>query len=93
MFTVDLDAVFIDRMQSELNKYIWSHKQSVLMGSLSQGVLGSIDVAAKYKALKIPWIQLIFQGKGWNDIILEYLKPLGGIEFLVRYNYDTNCSN
>ena len=59
MSIVDLDAVFIDRIQSELNKYIWSYKpskvkHSVLIGNLSQGGLGSIDVASKYKALRIP---------------------------------------
>ena len=27
--------------------------------------------------------------KGWNDIITEYLMPVGGLLFLLKCNYET----
>ena len=66
----------LNKIQTELNKFIWTYKppkvkHTVIMGTPSQSGLGSIDVKSKYKSLKIPWIQRIIQGKGWNDHILR----------------------
>ena len=61
------------------------------MGSIKQSGLESVDVKSKCKALRIPWAARIIQGKGWNDIVLEYLEPMGGPEFLIRCNYDIKC--
>ena len=60
------------------------------MGTTNHSGLGSIDVMSKYTALRIPWIHRIIQGKGWNDIILQYFEPMEGLEFLLRCNYDTD---
>ena len=60
-----------------------------MIGSLCQSGLGSIDEKSKYKALRIPLIQRIIQGKGWNDVITEYFESLGALQFLLRCNYDT----
>ena len=84
-----------NKIQTELNKFIWAYKppkvkHTVIMGSTFQSGLGSIDVKSKYKALRIPWIQRIINGKGWNDIIIEYLEPMGGLKLLLRCNYETN---
>ena len=91
----DSSKLVLDKIQTEINKFIWSYKppkvkHTVITGSTWQSGLGSIDVKSKYKALKMPWIHRIIQGKGWNDIILEYFEPMGGIEFLLRCNYDTD---
>ena len=85
----------LDKIQTELNRFIWGYKppkvkHTVIMGTTNQSGLGSIDVMSKYKALRIPWIHRIIQGKGWNDIILQYFEPMGGLEFLLRCNYDTD---
>ena len=93
-----LNKDILEKIQTELNKFIWAYKppkvkHTVIMGSTCQSGLGSIDVKSKYKALRIPWIQRIIHGKGWNDIILEYLEPMGGLEFLLRCNYDTDYLN
>ena len=86
------------KIQTEINRFIWADKppkvkHTVKMGTLSRSGLGSIDVKSKNKSLRIPWIQWIIQGKGWNDIILEYFEPMGGLQFLLRCNYDTTYLN
>ena len=84
----------LDRIQTELNRFIWAYKppkvkHTVLMGTSSQGGLGSIDVKSKYKALRITWIQWIIRVRGCNDIILGYFEPMGGLQFLLQCKYDT----
>ena len=96
MSIIDLNKPLSENIQAELNKYVWSYKpakvkHTVLMGSIKQSGLGSVDIKSKCKALRIPWVARIIQGKGWNDIVLEYLEPMGGPEFLIRCNYDTKC--
>ena len=93
-----LNKDLLSKIQTELNKYIWSYKppkvkHAVMMGGLSQSGLGPIDIECKKKSLRIPWIQRILQGKGWNDIIQEYFRPMGGLEFLLKCNYDTKLLN
>ena len=98
MSIIDIDKGLLVKVQSELNKYIWSYKppkvkHTVLMGNLDQSGLKSIDIESKYKALRIAWIKRIISGEGWNDIILEYLEPMGGMQFLLKCNYDTKYLN
>ena len=75
--------------------YIWSYKpakckHTVLVGNINQSGLGAIDVDCKNKAPSLPWVYRIIKGKGWDDIISEYLDPMGGLNFLLKCNYDTN---
>ena len=98
MSITTLNKDVLSRIQTELNKYIWSYKtpkvkHTVMMGDLSQSGLGSIDVECKKKSLRMPWLQRILQGKGWNDIIQEYFRPMGGLAFLLKCNYDTKLLN
>ena len=64
-------------------------KHTVIMGTPSQSGLRFTDVKSKYKALRIPWIQRIIQGKGWNDFIVKFLKPKRYMQFILRFNCDT----
>ena len=91
---IDVNKSFLDRLQSELNKYIWGYKPAkvkhhVLIGENIQGGLKSIDIKSKYKALRLSWVVRILNGNGWNDIIRYYVEPMGGLLFLLRCNYDT----
>ena len=94
----DIDESLIKVVPSELNKYIWAYKphkvkHNVLIGNIKQGGLGAIDMESKCKALKLPWLQRIINGNGWNDIINEYLEPMGGINFPIRCNFDLKYLN
>ena len=41
--------------------------------------------------LTVPLVDIgrILKGIGWNDIITEYLRPVGGLLFLLKCNYET----
>ena len=89
---LDSDREFQKSLQIDLNRYIWSYKPSkvkhlALIGSTNEGGLSSIDVESKCKALRLTWIGRILTGIGWNDIITEYLKPVG-LLFLLKCNYE-----
>ena len=88
---IEIYKVLLDKVQTELNKYIWPYKpprvkHTVLTGSLDQSGLESIDIESKHKALQMPWIHRIINGKGWNDVVNEYLEPMGGLQFLLKCN-------
>ena len=92
--STDIDKQYIKILQTEFNKYIWDYKpakvkHNALIGDYKQGGLKSIDIATNVKALRLPWMCRIIQGEGWNDIVNLYLKPIGGLLFLLRCNYDT----
>ena len=94
----DIDESLIKVVPSEFNKYIWTYKppkvkHNVIIGNINQGGLGAIDMESKCKALRLPWLQRIINGNGWNDIINEYLEPIGGINFLIRCNFDSKYLN
>ena len=89
-----LHLQFQKSLQIDLNRYIWSYKPSkvkhlALIGNTNEGGLSSIDVESKCEALRLTWIGRILTGIGWNDIIIEYLKPVGGLLFLLKCNYET----
>ena len=35
------------------------------------------------------WARVHIRKVGWNDIIIEYFESMGGVQFLLRCNYDT----
>ena len=94
MSITDASKEVLEKIQCVLNKYIWSYKpakvkHTVLIGNIYQSGLSSLDVESKNKALRLSWVHRIIEGKGWNDIISEYLEPMGGLSFLLKCNYDT----
>ena len=89
---LESDREFQKSLQIDLNRYIWSYKPSkvkhlALIGRTNEGGLSSIDVESKCKALRLTWIGRILKEIGWNDIITEYLRPVGGLLFLLKCNY------
>ena len=64
-----------------------------MIGGIKQNGLNSVDTKIKNKALRLPWIHRIINGSGWNDIIQEYLAPMGGLLLLLRCNYDPKFLN
>ena len=64
-----------------------------MIGGIKQNGLNSVDIKIKNKALRLPWIYRIINGSGWNDIIHEYLAPMGGLLLLLRCNYVTKFLN
>ena len=89
MLALLLHSLLLWPVTSSPHEHKVRFKHTVMMASLSQSGLGSIDVESKNKSLRIPWIQRILQGKEWNDITQEYIRPMGGLEFLLKCNYDT----
>ena len=89
MSITDASKEVLEKIQCVLNKYIWSYKpakvkHTVLIGNIYQNGLSSLDVECKNKALRLSWVHRIIEGKGWNDIISEYLEPMGGLSFLLK---------
>ena len=91
---MDTNISFMNKLQSEINRFVWGYKptkvkHTVMIGNIKQNGLNSVDMKIKNKALRLPWLYRIINGNGWNDIIKEYLAPMGGLLFLLRCNYDT----
>ena len=98
MSIMDTNISFLSRLQMEINRFIWSYKpakvkHTVMIGGIKQNGLNSVDIKIKNKTLRLPWIYRIINGSGWNDIIQEYLAPMGGLLLLLRCNYDTKFLN
>ena len=59
-----------------------------MISPLNQGGLKSIDVESQSKGLRLAWLPRLIKKEGWEDVLNHYLKPLGGLELLLRCNYN-----
>ena len=87
-----------NKIQSTFDRYIWNYKPAkgkhgVLAGDNIHGGMRFLDIQLQCKALRLAWFERILNGEGWNDIVNEYLSPYGGLDFLLRCNYDTKILN
>ena len=83
---MDANISFVNKLQSEINRFVWGYKpakvkHTVMIGNIKQNGLNSVDMKIKNKALRLPWLYRIINGNGWNDIIQEYLAPMGVYSF------------
>ena len=62
-----------------------------LYQDFSNGGLRMVDIELTIRSLRLAWIQrLIFGNKGnWKNVPDHFFKKHGGLNFLLRCNYDT----
>ena len=94
MSIIDMSDDTIKNIQSQLNQFIWSYKPAkvkhkVMIGDIDEAGLRSIDVECKRKALIVTWFMRFMNGRGWQDVINEKFMKIGGLNFLLKCDYDT----
>ena len=91
---------FAQLVKTKLFKFLWKNKRdrikrSGLYQDLDKGGLRMIDIEIMFKALKLAWIpRLLSPGKqNWKTVPDYYFRQLGGLNFLLRCNYDPKQLN
>ena len=82
-------------LRPKLFSYLWNNKKDKikregLYQDIHKGGLRMVDSEIMFKALKLAWIpRLLTPGNpNWKTIPDHYLKRVGGLNFLLRCNYD-----
>ena len=82
-------------LKTKLLSYLWNNKKDKikregLYQDIHKGGLRMVDIEIMFKALKLAWIpKLLSPGNpNWKTIPDYYLKRVGGLNFLLRCNYD-----
>jgi len=65
-------------------------KRTGLYQDLERGGIRMVDIGTMFKALKLAWIpRLLIPGNhSWKTVPDYYLRKFGGLNFLMRCNYD-----
>ena len=91
---------FANLVKTKLFKFLWKNKRdkikrSGLYQDLEKGGLRMIDIEIMFKALKLAWIpRLLSPGRqNWRTVPDYCLHKLGGLNFLLRCNYNPKHLN
>ena len=86
----------VGTLKKKLFNFIWRKKKdkikrTSLYQDLEKGGIGMVDVDLMLKALRLAWIpRLMTAGKrNWCTIPNHFFRKRGGLNFLLRCNYDT----
>ena len=89
-----------DMVKTKSFRFIWRNKKdkikrSGLYQDLDTGGIRMTDVNIMFKALKLAWIPRLMTSdkKNWGTIPNHFFKKMGGLNFLLRCNYDTKYFN
>ena len=82
-------------LKTKLFSYLWNNKKDKikregLYQGIHKGGLRMVDTEIMFKALKLAWIPrlLLTENPKWKTVPDYYLKGVGGLNFLLRCNYD-----
>ena len=85
-----------DTLKKKLFNFIWKKKKdkikrTVLYQDLENGGLRMTDVDLMFKALRLAWIPRLLNAgdKNWCSVPNYYFRKQGGLNFLLKCNYDT----
>jgi len=91
---------FANLVKTKLFKFLWKNKRdkikrSGLYQDLDKGGLRMIDIEIMFKALKLAWIPILLSPgrQNWRTVPNYYLHKLGGLNFLLRCNYNPKHLN
>ena len=89
-----------DMVKTKSFRFIWRNKKdkmkrSGLYQDLDTGGIRMTDVNIMFKALKFAWIPRLMKSdkKNWGTIPNHFFKKMGGLNFLLRCNYDMKYFN
>ena len=82
-------------VKTKLFSFLWKNKRDKikrtgLYQDLERGGIRMVDIDIMFKALKLAWIpRLLIPGnQSWKTVPDYYLRKFGGLNFLLRCNYD-----
>ena len=82
-------------LKKKLFNFIWKNKEdkikrTVVYQDLEKGGLRMTDVDIMFKALGLAWIPRLLNAgdKNWCSLPNHYFRKLGGLNFLLKCNYD-----
>ena len=82
-------------VKAKLFSFLWKNKRDKikrtgLYQDLERGGIRMVDIDIMFKALKLAWIpRLLIPGnQSWKTVPDYYLRKFGGLNFLLRWNYD-----
>ena len=83
------------RINTLVHQFIWNGpdrvKRSEMSANYDEGGLKMVDIFEKIKAQQLIWLKRFFSENqvGWKLILSYYLKKIGGLEFLLHCNFNT----
>ena len=93
--TLNVPGDITSILKTKLFSYLWNNKKDKikregLYQDIHKGGMRMVDIEIMFKALKLAWIpKLLSPGNpNWKTIPDYYLKRVGGLNFLLRCNYD-----
>ena len=95
---LDIPNNYASVIQSSLFQYLWKNKpekikRQVLYQDYCDGGLRVTNVEINLKSLRLAWIQRLLKNddeeeNSWSTIPNFYFNKYGGLNFLLRSNYD-----
>ena len=90
----------IKEVQAELFNFLWKNKKDkikrlVLYQPLAEGGLNFVNFPAVVKSLRLAWISRFLSNSrdSWKAIPNHYLSTHGGLQFLLKCNYNADDIN
>jgi len=87
-------------VQTQLFSFLWKNKKdkikrAVIYQPLVEGGRKVIHFATMVKPLRLAWISRLLGEcvDSWKDILNFYFSDFGGLQFLLKCNYDTESIN
>ena len=98
---LDAPKGIVEIVRTKSFKFLWKNKKdkikrSGLYQDFDNGGIRMIDFDIMLKALKLTWIPRLLrtlENSNWSIIPRYYFRRMGGLNFLLRCNYDTNHFN
>ena len=94
--TLDIPEDVISTVRTKLFSFLWKNKKDRikwvgLYQDTEKGGIRVVDTQTMFKALKLSWIpRLLKKGSyNWKTMPDYYLRKSGGLNFLLKCNYDT----
>ena len=63
-------------------------KRLAIISTTEEAGLGNTDIESQAKALRILWLKILLLSKGWVGIAKVYFDKIGGLQFLLRCDYN-----
>ena len=96
--SLDVPQEYIGAVNSAIFKFIWKNKKDKIKRALmildyDQGGLRAPSMEVLAKSLKLAWISRLLAdeqicSESWKSIPNHFFGKYGGLNFLLRYNYD-----
>ena len=90
----------IKNVQAELFNFLWKNKKDkikrlVLYQPLAEGGINFVNFSAVVKSLRLAWISRFLNNSrdSWKAIPNHYLSTHGGLQFLLKCNYNADDIN